>query len=108
MNNLEVYQGFCTATCKNCGKAFMYYDKKGEYNDTPPTKFYCEECVKRGFKNEKFVDTPNKFLKRNKITDKTVIREFKKICKTRKNRRTYENILKEAIEVAGYYKEEEN
>lgn len=101
------FTGWVTATCRKCGKAFMYNDKKGKYNDEPPTKFYCDDCVKKGFKNVKEVDTPDKFLKRNKITDKIVKREFKKICKTRGNRRTYNSILKEAIEVAGYYKEEE-
>ena len=98
--------GWVTATCKNknCQRAFMLEDKKGEYNDIPTEKFYCPECVKNGFKNKrKGRETPEEFLKRSKVTDKRVIKEFKKIYKTRGRRRSYDSILKEAVEVASYY-----
>ena len=79
-------------------------DKKGEFNDEPTEKFYCPECVKNGFKNKKKGrETPEEFLKHNKIKDKVVVREFKKICKTRGKGRSYTSILKEAVEVASYY-----
>lgn len=100
------FVGWVTATCKNpkCKKAFMFEDKKGEYNDIPTEKFYCPECVANGFKNKrKGRETPEEFLKHNKIKDKIIVREFKKICKTRGKGRSYTNILKEAVEVASYY-----
>lgn len=100
------FTGWVTATCKNknCQRAFMLEDKKGEFNDEPTEKFYCPECVKKGFKNKKKGrETPEEFLKHNKITDKIVIREFKKICKIRGKNRSYTSILKEAVEVASYY-----
>ncbi len=108
MKKTNEFEGWVTATCKNkkCEKAFLIYDKKGEFNDEPTTKFYCPICEKNGFKNKKEKETPEKFLKRMGIIDKIVKREFKKICKTRSYRRTYDNILKEAIEVAGYYRDE--
>ena len=100
------FAGWVTATCKNknCQRAFMLEDKKGEFNDEPTEKFYCPECVKNGFKNKKKGrETPEEFLKHNKIKDKVVVREFKKICKTRGKGRSYASILKEAVEVASYY-----
>ena len=100
------FTGWVTATCKNknCQRAFMLEDKKGEFNDEPTAKFYCPECVKNGFKNKKKGrETPEEFLKHNKIKDKVVAREFKKICKTRGKGRSYTSILKEAVEVASYY-----
>ena len=48
-------------------------------------------------------ETPEEFLKHNKIKDKVVAREFKKIFKTRGKGRSYTSILKEAVEVASYY-----
>lgn len=109
------FVGYVTATCKNkkCQKAFMWYDKKGQYNDEPPSKYYCPECVQKGLKNptqkrktatKRKSNLVAKFLKENKITDKIVIREFKKLIKARNVKRGYKRVLKEAIEVAQYYK----
>lgn len=100
------FRGWVTATCKNksCQRAFMLEDKKGEFNDEPTEKLYCPECVKSGFKNKKKGrETPDEFLKANKIKNKIIAREFKKICKTRGKNRSYTSILKEAVEVASYY-----
>ena len=100
------YVGYVTETCKKCKRAFMYFDKMGDINDEPTKKFYCPECEKDGLKNKKTRETPDEFLKANNITDKIIKREFKKINKTRGKRRSYDSILKEAIEVAEYYKGE--
>ena len=108
--------GWVTATCKNkkCKKAFMIYDKKGEFNNEPTNKFYCPECVKNGFKNKRAINTkdnkknnnsPSMFLNKNKIKDKIVRREFLKICRNRGKYLRYNDILKEAMEVASYYNE---
>lgn len=95
--------GWVTATCKKCHKAFMHFDKYGEFNDDPPTRFYCEECVKAGNKNRKGKETPDEYLKANGITDKLVCKEFRRICKNFRGKRLrYDYVLKEAIEVAGY------
>lgn len=101
------YVGWVTETCKKCKCAFMYYDKFGVINDEPTGKFLCPECVKKIEKQNKNKRlTPEQFLKNSNIKDKIVCREFKKICKGRGKRRTYENILKEAIEIASYIKGE--
>lgn len=105
--------GWVTATCKNkkCQKVFMIFDRFGKYNDEPTTDFYCPECEHNGFKNTRnkknIKPTPLMFLNKNKIKDKIIRREFLKICKSRGKNRTYESILKEAIEVASYYNESE-
>lgn len=101
---------YVTATCKKCKRAFMTPDsiKNGQYNDTPPTHLYCPDCEKTGLKNKKKKNrlTPEEFLKAQNITDKLVIKDFKKRCKKASSKgRTYENILKESIEVASYYTE---
>ena len=45
------------------------------------------------------------FLNKNKIKDKIVRREFLKICRNRGKYLRYNDILKEAMEVASYYNE---
>ena len=98
------YIGWTFAECKKCHKLFSFFDSKGEWNDEIPTKFYCPECQKAGFKNKKKSgrETPEEFLKTMCITDKIVRKEFKKIYKYRGRGRAYSSILKEAIEVADY------
>ena len=77
------YIGWTFAECKKCHKLFSIYDSKGEWNDEFPTKFYCPECQKAGFKNKKKTgrETPEEFLKGMGIVDKLVCKEFKKIFK---------------------------
>lgn len=108
MKNDE-YIGWVTATCKNkeCQKAFMYFDKNGKFNDLPPDCFYCPECIAKGFKNkrEKKLSEPEKFLKEKNIKDNIIKKQFLKLCKMRNHKR-YTSLLKEAIEIAGYIKEE--
>ncbi len=98
------YIGWTFAECKKCHKLFSIYDSKGEWNDEFPTKFYCPDCQKVGFKNKKKAgrETPEEFLKGMGIVDKIICKEFKKICKSRGKGRAYKSILKEAMEVAEY------
>lgn len=99
--------GWVTETCKKCKCAFMYYDKLGVINDEPTGKFLCPECVKKvGKQNKTGRLTPEQFLKNSGIKDKIVCKEFKKICKLRGKNRSYDSLLKEAIEVASYIKGE--
>lgn len=97
------FAGWTYAECKNCGKVFPFEDKNGDYNEIPPTKFYCPQCEKLGFKNKKGKETPEEFLKANNITDKDVIREFKNGIKNFRGKRlNFNNILKDALEIVEY------
>lgn len=98
------YQGWVTETCKKCGKAFMYNDTKGVINDEPTKKFYCPECQKNGFKNTKKGKlTPEEYLKINNITDKELIKEFKRQLKyfIGKNL-NYDNVMKNTVKILEY------
>lgn len=97
--------GWTWAVCTKCGKLWQYFDKKGKYNDDFP-KLKCPSCKAQTTKkkNKTGRGTPDKFLKDNGVTDKEIISEFKKIYR-RYPRRRYENILKDAIEVVGYKRE---
>ena len=83
----------------------MYHDKKGIINDVPTGKFLCPECIKTLEKKNKGRLTPEQYLKNAGITDKLICREFRKIFKLRGKGRKYENILKEAEEIARYKRE---
>lgn len=100
--------GWTWATCTKCGKMYMFYDKKGIYNDDFP-RIICPQCKAKSTrkKNEalKKHGSPDKFLKENNITDVDVIKEFKAIY-SRNTRRRYETILRDAIQIAQYRKEE--
>jgi hypothetical protein len=86
----------------------MIYDKKGQYNDDFP-RLMCSSCKSKAkrIKAEKTrkEGSPDTFLKTNNITDKDIIKEFKAIY-NRNTRRQYKSILKDAIEIVGYRKEE--
>ena len=47
---------YVTYTCKNpkCRKAFIDLDPYNDINDEPLQTRYCPDCVKLGFKNEKY------------------------------------------------------
>lgn len=107
MTRCKDFAGWTYAECKKCGIVFPIEDKKGDWNDLPPDKkFYCPKCEKLGLKNKKTKETPEEFLKANGVTDKIVIREFKKRIKNFRGKRlSFINILKEALEVSGHKKE---
>lgn len=101
---MSKFSGWVTETCRKCKKAFMYYDEEGIVNDEPTGKFLCPSCAKIYKTSVKKSITPEQYLKEMKITDKKICKEFKKRCKNFKGKRkSYQNILKEAIEIAGYY-----
>lgn len=100
--------GWTWAICTKCGKMHMIYDKNGQYNDDFP-RLMCNNCKTKSKrakaeKNRK-EGSPDTFLKTNNITDKDIIKEFKAIY-NRNTRRQYKSILKDAIEIVGYRKEE--
>ena len=96
------YVGWVTETCKKCKKSFMFNDRFGQVNDEPTGLLFCPTCAKK----EKL--TPAQFLKNNLIKDKIIREQFFKIHKRNKKfNPTYEETLKQAIEVSGYIKEEQ-
>lgn len=101
MNN-EEFKGWVTETCVECGKAFMFNDMFGQINDEPIGKFYCPTCF-----NKKEI-TPDIFLKNNFVNDKIIKAQFKKLVKRNKGLDiSYKEMLKQAIEISGYIKEEQ-
>ena len=98
----EEFSGWVTETCKKCKKAFMFNDRFGQINDTPSGLLLCPTCAKKAKL------TPSQFLNNNLIKDKIIRQQFIKIHKRNKEfNPTYEESLKQAIEVAGYIKEEQ-
>ncbi len=113
-----------THTCKNCECAFMDIDEVDAYVSAPDYK-YCLDCVKNGFKNtrearenyrkiarfEEYIykwqmicEQPKKdvdFVYNKCMELLEQYRIFNKPIRTR-------SIFNEAIEILGYYKEEEN
>lgn len=102
---------YVTATCKRCENAFMLPDSisNGRFNDYPPTDFYCPECEAKGFKNKRRTGkpTPDEFIEEEGIKDKTIIKVFKKMCKDNPYNKTFNRMLKDAKEIASYYKDEQ-
>lgn len=98
--------GYTWAICTKCGKMYSYFDKQGKYNDDFP-RIMCPTCKANSTKkkNKTGRGTPEAFLKEKGVTDKDIIKEFKAIFK-RNTKRTYECILKDAIEISGYRKAE--
>ena len=111
----DSYIGWTHATCKKCKEVFPIFDRYGQWNDLPPdNKFYCPKCERKGFKSKKVKSIktatgrviPEVFLKQNEIKDKLIIKFFKKIYRERGKGRSYNSILKEAIEVADLHRED--
>lgn len=102
----EQLVGWTWAICTKCGKMYSYYDKNGTVIDEFP-RVMCPTCKANSTKkrNKTGRGTPEAFLKSKNITDKDIIKEFKAIYK-RNTKRTYECILKDAIEISGYRKAE--
>lgn len=115
-------QIYCSHTCKNCEIAFMSIDSLNAYL-YPPDYKYCPDCVRKGFKNTpelkeeyrifvRFQEYIYKWQETCDMDKKDIDFIFDKclesanLCiKYNKPIRT-KNILNEAIEVLGYYKEE--
>lgn len=108
------FVGWTHTICKKCKKLFPIFDKFGQWNELPPdNEYYCSECEQKGYKSKKVKPpkmvpvrlTPQKFLKVNSINDKLIIKFFKKVLRERGKHRTYNSILKEAIELADLHRE---
>ena len=78
--------GWTYAYCSQCGELHSIYDKEGKYNEKIPSML-CDKC--------KYDRKLDRFLKENKVKDKKIIKEFKKLCNERNRRFT--SALNEAI-----------
>lgn len=99
-------EGFIFCTCKHCGELFPLYDKTGKFKDLPPDgKNYCPKCTVAQRNKDKRIQQkqkPEEFLKEQNITNKNVIKFFKRKYKEFGTEKTYQKLLKEAIEEASY------
>lgn len=113
--NAEKDVGYVYIICKECEKLFPWLDEKCEMLDLPiDYKYYCPECVSKGFKNHIQLTAKQKrldkniiaYLRENNIKDKMIQREFTKRVKNFNGKcLSYKNILKQAEEVVSYKRE---
>lgn len=118
----EEFVGWTFSICPKCGNIWSIYDKYGEFNEDFAHRKcpVCKAKKTREINKKRVADGKNKlsetkkrkpkklepsekFLKDNNITDRMVIKEFKNILKRREGQRfTFNKVLKDAIEIAGY------
>ena len=73
---------YVTYTCKNpkCRKAFIDLDPYNDINDEPLQTRYCPDCVKLGFKNEKYKSKKDRMaiVKNDKTQEVNILKHILK------------------------------